>query len=223
MPSKNFYENLSKMGYPIFEKDHEDINSTLVEVAKSKDLRLWEGFPIMLANSIEKNWFDYKVALQEAKKKRVETTFNLLIALSLALFKYLDIRSPQINEFELFYEHKKKHDLINFLNKLNNNEELTLGDKKMSTERTLNTLKNYLNEKQVSHFRITEFLSDRDHFDLQYSLSKIFSPGQKLIIMKKLKGDKLTKIEQEYFSRVIKKKIRALANPELHKLANKLL
>jgi hypothetical protein len=41
--------------------------------------------------------------------------------------------------------------------------------------------------------------------------------------MKKLKGEKMTKTEREYFSRSVKKKVLALANPDLHKLATRLV
>jgi hypothetical protein len=50
-----------------------------------------------------------------------------------------------------------------------------------------------------------------------------FSPKQKELFQKKLKGELLTKTEKEYFSRTVKKKVAALANPELHRLAQKLM
>jgi hypothetical protein len=58
---------------------------------------------------------------------------------------------------------------------------------------------------------------------LEYSLSQVFSPKQKELFLKKLKREKLTKTEKEYFSRAVKKKVLALANPELHRLSQKLL
>jgi hypothetical protein len=54
-------------------------------------------------------------------------------------------------------------------------------------------------------------------------MSQIFSTKQKELVMKKLKGEKLTKTEREYFSRVVKKKVMALANTQLHRLSQKLL
>jgi hypothetical protein len=41
--------------------------------------------------------------------------------------------------------------------------------------------------------------------------------------MKKLKREKLSKTEKEYYSRVVKKKILALANSQLHNLARRLI
>jgi len=63
----------------------------------------------------------------------------------------------------------------------------------------------------------------RDEFDLEYALSQVFSKKQKELFMKKLKGEKLTKTEREYFSRSVKKKVLALANSDLHRLATRLI
>jgi hypothetical protein len=63
----------------------------------------------------------------------------------------------------------------------------------------------------------------KEEFGLEYSLSQVFSPKQKELFLKKLKGEVLTKTEKEYFSRAVKKKVQALANADLHRLARKLL
>jgi len=79
---------------------------------------------------------------------------------------------------------------------------------------------NYFNQTQN---KLNELLSVKDELRLEYSLSQVFSPKQKELFLKKLKGEKLTKTEKEYFSRAVKKKVLALANPELHRLSQKLL
>ena len=58
---------------------------------------------------------------------------------------------------------------------------------------------------------------------LEYALSQLFSPKQKELFQKKLKGSPLNKTEKEYYSRTVKKKVSALANPELHRLSQKLM
>ena len=53
--NKSLLKRLSRLGYPLFESEEAlDVNVTLADVVKSKDLRLWEGFPVLLANSAEK-------------------------------------------------------------------------------------------------------------------------------------------------------------------------
>ena len=60
-------------------------------------------------------------------------------------------------------------------------------------------------------------------YSLAFALSQMFSPKQKELFKKRLEGLPLTKTEQEYYSRSVKKKVVALANAELHGLARKLL
>jgi len=221
MPANDFYERLNMLGYPMLEGTPQyAANETLVDVAKSNDIRLWEGFPVMLANSIDKQWFNYLDMQKLAKSKILMSRLDSLITLSFALYELLNVSSPQIDEFEKWYKPQERNEFHDYWVNLINNEDLLLSNKKMSSERVINAFKSYFVEKQL---RLMEFLSEKDSYDLQYALSKIFPSGQKNLIMKKLRGEKLTKTEKEYFSRVVKKKIIALANPELHKIAQKLL
>jgi len=53
-------------------------------------------------------------------------------------------------------------------------------------------------------------------------LRLLFSPKQEELILKKLNGEPLTKTEREYYSRVVKKKLKALADRNLQELASRL-
>ena len=96
----------------------------------------------------------------------------------------------------------------------------TFNDQVLSSEKMKETFENYF---QVPKESLNELLSVKEDFDLEYSLSQVFSPKQKELVLKKLKREKLSKTEREYFSRVVKKKLLALANPHLHRLAQRLL
>ena len=64
MKKEQLLKNLKLLGYPLFEsKENVDANETLAEVVKSENPRLWEGFPLLLAHSLEKNYFDNKLLL----------------------------------------------------------------------------------------------------------------------------------------------------------------
>ncbi len=58
---------------------------------------------------------------------------------------------------------------------------------------------------------------------LDRHMDEIFSTKQKELFLKKINGKKLTKTEKEYFSRVVKKKVLAMANSDLHQMSKKLL
>jgi hypothetical protein len=54
-------------------------------------------------------------------------------------------------------------------------------------------------------------------------LDRLFSPKQKELVLKKRDGKAFTKTEREYYSRVVRKKLDAIANEEVTALANKLV
>ena len=58
MADKKLLDSLAKLGLPMFEPSEEpDVNETLAEVVKSQDLRLWEGFPVLVANAADRFQF----------------------------------------------------------------------------------------------------------------------------------------------------------------------
>jgi hypothetical protein len=100
-------------------------------------------------------------------------------------------------------------------------EVLDLGKHRfVSTERLRNALRRYAID--LGRF---ESVRERDRrrqlrsFQLDLHLSTLFPPKQKELVLKKLKGDPLSKTEREYYSRVVKKKLEGLANSELRKIA----
>ncbi|MBI5578040.1 MAG: hypothetical protein HY895_02725 [Deltaproteobacteria bacterium] len=58
---------------------------------------------------------------------------------------------------------------------------------------------------------------------LERFLDLLFSDKQKELVYKRLKGHHLTKTEREYYSRVVKKKLAAVADPEMQELAGLLV
>ena len=220
MTKKNLYERLEMLGFPVFEKnDVQTANSTLAEVVQNKDIRLREGFPVMLVTSIEKQWFNYTEALKHVGFQGT-AGLNSFIVMSLAVYEVMHLTSPEIALLRKQFKAEDDRDFLYFREKLKNDEDFTLLGQMMSSERIKTTFNSYRGEIQAG---LTELLSMKDGHDLQLALSQIFSPKQKELVLKRLRGEKLSKTEREYYSRVVRKKILALANPELHKLSQKLL
>jgi len=57
---------------------------------------------------------------------------------------------------------------------------------------------------------------------LQTHMDRLFSPKQKDLVFKKLNREPLTKTEREYYSRVVKKKLEAIADADLSYIADTL-
>jgi hypothetical protein len=58
--------------------------------------------------------------------------------------------------------------------------------------------------------------------DLQVHLDRLFSPKQKDLVFKKLNHKPFSKTEREYYSRVVKKKLEAIADAEMQYIADRL-
>ena len=221
MAKNDLHERLEMLGFPVLEtRSIRTANATLAEVAESKDIRLWEGFPVMLANSLEKNWFSYNEAKRYLKSKKGVSRLDLLIIMSLAVYEFVHLKLPEMEALRNLFKTDKNQDFRYFLQKLEGNDDFVLFNKTMSGERIKNAFSAYYGGTQTG---LRELLSVKDQHDLQYALSQFFPPRQKELVLKKLRNEKLTKTEREYYSRVVKKKVLALANPELQKLAQKLL
>jgi hypothetical protein len=214
-------ENVKKLGYPLFDREEGiDANTILADVVKSKDIRMWEGFPVLLANSAEKRLLDFSLLEHRLRKSSDKLTLQLLTSLSLALYEYLDMKFswPKQLYMPLSLNRGKINKLIE---KFERSEEVKVTDKLLSTERLIKSFKNYFKHEEPA--KLAELIASKEEFDLEYAMSQIFSPGQKELFLKKLRGEKMTKTEKEYYSRAVKKKVLALANSELYKLAQKAL
>jgi len=220
MKKTELINNVKELGFPLFEaKKSMDANRTLSEVTKSKDSRLWEGFPLLLANALERGLFNYREVLANFKTPQERNDFRKLVLMSLALYKYLGLKFSYSDH--LYYSnHFNKKLFDNFHYGFKEKKDLRLTEKQLSPVRVANTFRNYFTHAELNY---RDYLRTKEDFDFEYSLSQLFSNKQKELFMKKLKGEKMTKTESEYFSRSVKKKVLALANSDLHKLATKLI
>ena len=221
MTDRKLLNSLSKLGFPMFETSEEpDVNETLVEVVKSHDTRLWEGFPVLLANAAESYQFAPEKVKQRLRSKEQKDHFHNLMLLSGSLLLLYRL------SFSWWYKYKKilsKEDkdlVITWRNYLVHNQTLEFNDKKLDPERLRRMFELYFEKKAEKDRRRKERYEE---FSLEYAMSQVFSPKQKELFKKKLDGLPLTKTEQEYYSRTVKKKVVALSNSQLHSLSKKLL
>lgn len=219
MENKNLSERVSKLGFPLFESD--DTYATLADVIISKDLRLWEGFPVMLANAFKEKQIDFEEIKSRLNKAEDKKRLISLIHMSLALFKAMEanVSWAQVFYKSLPFNQKEKISLLT--QKISDDIDFSISGYSISSQRLKKNFTNYFNV--VPKMMLGDFLNIKDEASLEYSLSQIFTIKQKELILKKLKGEKLTKTEKEYFSRVIKKKLSAVANPDLYRLAQRVL
>lgn len=221
MKNSGLFKRAGALGFPLLSpEESQDPNLTLADLSKSKDLRLWEGFPVVLANTAERGLFNYVRAVKHLRAQSDKSCLVSLLIMSLAVYRFFNLRFSWSEELYKSFSKNQKRAFTVFLKALRDDKELKVAGKQMSAERLKAAFKNYFGQTQM---KLKELLSLKDELSLEYALSQVFSPKQKELFLRKLKGEKLTKTEKEYFSRTVKKKVLALANPEMHRLAQKLL
>jgi hypothetical protein len=221
MKREDLVFNLGRLGYSLVTPDVQEVGEDqvvelLAELVDSKDLRLVEGFPVVLANCAQRGMnLDFAALLSAHKPgSRKRRDLEKLLLVSSELLTHQGLEKPEGLEKVSASLKAKYGDLLAA-------DLLTLGRKvSLSTERLRNALRRYSANLETSRSRRKkEKDKQRRSFQLSYYLSTLFSPKQKELVLKKLNGEPLNKTEQEYFSRTVKKKLEALANPEVKKVA----
>ena len=221
MTDKKLYNDLSKLGFPLFgPREDPDTNETLAEVVKSDDTGLWEGFPALLANAAENYQFSLEQVLKQLDTEEQKQLLHRLVLLSASVYSMYHLSFSWFNKLKKNFSDKDKKRIKTWRNNLVHRQPLEEGDNQFDSERVTGFFELYFEQKvEKERTRKEKF----QEFSMEYALSQIFSPKQKELFKKKLEGSPLSKTEQEYYSRTVKKKVVALANSELHALSQKLL
>ena len=223
MTAKELEKNLSQLGFPLLEADagQVDVNKTLADVVKSDNSRYWEGFPVLLVNAYKTGTFKTEEVETYLTNKADRRKWRKLLVMSLAFYRVTKKRfnfADQLKK-DLSAEESESFNKFRIL-MMNLNANFKFENKVFNVSRLKALFDNYM---QGESLKAQKTQARHDEFSLEYALSQFFSPKQKELFEKKLNGDPLNKTEREYFSRAVKKKVFALANPELHRLAQKLL
>jgi hypothetical protein len=213
--------NLGRLGYKLLspkssELKEPEVLELLKSLAESEDSRLIEGFPVVLANCARRGMnLNFQALLSNFKSDSSQKqAMEKLLLLSSTLLAQQGMAQPK-NLETLSESLKTKYgDLLAYA-------VVDLGNKmSLSTERLRNALERYGSDlAAVESNRNRVKNSQRRSFQLDYYLSTLFAPKQKELVLKKYNGEPLNKTEQEYFSRKVKKKLEAMTNKEVRKVA----
>ena len=191
MNDKELLNNLSSLGFKLMEPESMvDANLTLARLVQSRDLRLWEGFPVALANSSERNLFSYGRTSQYLKPAD-RVYFKLLVLMSLALYQALGLKFAWAEKLHQMLTKELRGKLEQFRNSLTRNHDLKLKDYSMSGQRLKNTFNRYL---KGSESNLNDLMALKSEAGLEYALSQLFSAGQKSLLLKKLQNFRILRL-----------------------------
>jgi|CXWL01.1.fsa_nt_gi hypothetical protein len=221
MEDKELLNKVSQLGFPLVEvEDRFDVNQTLADVVKSGNARLLEGFTVLLVNAAQDESFSYEKAQGYLSDDKDKKLLKELLLLSLGLYKALNFYFNQAKNFTKKLSEEDLNKVKQFRNYLAHGVNFNVMGYTFSPERLRDVFASYLKNEVDEVKKQTEKQED---LSLEYALSQVFSPKQKELFLKKVKGLELNKTEKEYFSRTVKKKLLALVNPELSRFAKLLL
>jgi hypothetical protein len=221
MTEKSLFERLSQLGLPLLETSDEfDVNQTLAEVVKSGDTRLWEGFSVLIVNAAKDFRFAFERIMEHLDSKEQRRTLHSLLQIALALYDLYHLSFSWTRPLKDMLSENEKAYQKHLQKELASGNSFTLNGVEFNPSRLKNAFDLYF-EKDAEQSRQQK--EKHKELSLEYALSQVFSPKQKELFKKRLEGLPLTKTEKEYYSRAVKKKVVALANSELHRLAQRLL
>ncbi|MCX5859773.1 MAG: hypothetical protein NT056_07765 [Proteobacteria bacterium] len=216
MNKDKLLENINLLGVPLMEApEMVDANETIAELIRSGEIRYWEIFPVLLANSANKGLFEYWKAEKPLKNKERQV-FHELVLLSLVLYRALDLVFPWAEPLFWSKAGFGKEEFDRWLDRFVKRETFVIGGKEMSPERLAKIFRDYAHGEEEN---FKGLMSKKEDLGLEYALSQVFAPKQRELFWKKVGGERLTKSEREYYSRTVRKKVKALANELLHQLA----
>jgi hypothetical protein len=224
MNREELITTLAELGYRLLTPEKQKVSNKKVldvldELSGSEDFRLIEAFPLVLANCANRGIkLDIRGLLSRYKRNsQRRANLEKLILASSDLLALEGLDQPEGLDGAIDPLRQKYGNLLK-------EEILSLGRHgSLSTDRLRNALRRYATDLDKSESaREKDKMSQLRSFQLNLHLSTIFPPKQKELVLKKLKGEPLSKTEKEYFSRVVKKKLEALTNSELRKAATTL-
>lgn len=215
-----------KYGYNLAQVSARHPAEVLRKMLGSDEVRILEGIPVVLAHLLmngedDLDLFELEESLSSSLKKRFRTCAAITYWF---LFWVPDSKSVQ-STLKKYLNKRDASTLESVQEKLRSRQRIPIGEGAIfDPERLENTFKNYV---------VEQFAEEQNSLNRKLELkraavfndaaSELFTEKQKVVMMKVLNHETLTKTEKEYYSRVIKPRLKAIRNPDVQSIASTLL
>ncbi len=223
MDKSDLLDQLAQHGYSLMKpKSAEPAEKLLEALLKQDDARLLEGFPVVLANAFDQKdgltWENPKWNAEEWQGKNRRKLVAML-SFSYYLFRLFGLAESEKKVLDLVKKLKGDKTLLHLTESFAESKEVDLDGVSLSTERLKSAFRQYV----LTSDQGDEVEKKKRALELELLLSELFSTRQKELLEKRLGGEEFTKTEREYYYRVVKKRLKALASDELHQMARSLV
>lgn len=219
-------EGLARYGYSFRRPAPFSAGETLLEqLVKQKDPRFLEAFPTVLLTLLEEKetleWESSQWTPSRKLSSAQRSRLMVLLALSYLLFELFGLNQAHLRRtakvLSALSSWKKEVELLR--PSFQESGEVPLGEGGwLSVERMKTQFRHYALLRPTSE----AVQKRREELELELLLSEFFTPRQKELLVKRQAREVFTKTEREYFYRVVRKRLKALANEELHQFARSL-
>lgn len=219
-------DHLAQYGYTLaVPRSSVDPDKVLVELLRQDDARLLEGFPVVLVNALSEKealvWENKKWSPETAFSKKIKERWTVLMALSLLLLRLFGLsKTFEDCIYKLLKKCPEGEQTLEALGQpFSGSGQICAGGMELSAERLKTSFRNYV----VHQNNAGELREQKNALGLELLLSELFTSRQKELLAKRLGGKTFTKTEREYYYRVVKKRLKALADERVHQMARKLV
>ena len=219
-------DSLAEWGYPLMKLQAAgEPEPVLEDLLKQNEVRLLEGFPVVFLNALKEKkalkWESRQWNSARQFSPKSQARLAQFMSVSLLLFRLFGVEKKyQDRTYRLLLKTERGEETLALLESFfAQSEPVKMDGWELSTERLKTNFRNYVvhpGEEAGAQKRAREL-------ELELLLSELFTPRQKELLRKRLQGDPLKKTEREYYYRVVKKRLKALASEELHQMARSLL
>ncbi len=224
MTKNELLENLANYGYPLLEPRTKRAEEVLENLLMQDDSRLLEGFPVVFLRALQEGTtLDWERSdwSPDRLSPKAKSRLPYFLALSVELLNGSKTgKSETLRVLKLLGQFQNSKEVIRAVAQaFESSGTVQFEGHELSCERLKKTFETYTQTMPAK-----QGTAQKKHaLELELLLSQLFTPCQKRLMKKKSAGENLSKTEKEYFSRVVKKRLRALANDNLHAFACKLL
>jgi len=213
---------MAHYGYDLFsDETPEDFVELLLSMSSTNDQRVIEGIPVVIANHLlrngyhkfEKDTLKLLNQLQYHQESSLLQRTCLLYVITAALLEKELMLKKEANRIRKLIAHSMQYPQGG-TELLSNNSIITQDGLMLDPGRLQKTFRLYAMPKKEKESPLERSAIQRQ-ITLEYNLSKLFPLKQKELIKKKISGEQMTKTEREYYSRVIKRKITAIVDPDM--------
>lgn len=218
-------EQLARYGYELTVPSSPSMppEKVLEAVLRQDDPRLLEGFPVVLVNALaEKEQLEWEKRDWSLKgfSLKTQARWTALMAASFFLYELFgwNERTRQ-RTFSLLKKNPQGEVKLVELKRLQG-DEFKADGLNLSLDRLKTSFRNYVVHQAGSDQAARK---KKEELEQELLLSELFTLKQKELLAKRLTGKPMTKTENEYYHRVVKKRLVALADSKLHQMARDLV